>query len=139
MTDELAFKYVIQDFSNVYIGARLSYEELTLLDDTPQRLKSALFRSMLDDEKKKQRICDRLLKLEEGSAEYMMYLQLKMQIRIVKPVVRVDRKGKQHVEYKTTSYAFEDFMKMRGTKEAVSAQQISELTFKKLHLMSLAV
>lgn len=138
MASELDFKYVIQDFSNVYIGARLTYEELTQRDDTPQRLKSAVYRYLFETDVKEQRICDRLVQLKKDSAEYTIYMQLRMQIRVVTPVTKVDRKGKQHVEFKTDSYAFSDFMD-KLKEENIHADRISEITFKKLHLMSLAV
>ena len=35
-TANMDFKYVLQDFNNVYIGARLTFAELCEQDDTPQ-------------------------------------------------------------------------------------------------------
>ena len=35
MTDSMDFKYIIQDLSNYYIGARMTYEELIGHEDMP--------------------------------------------------------------------------------------------------------
>lgn len=133
------FKYVIQDFSNVYLGARLTYEELTQKEDTPQRLKSAVYRYLFENGLKETRICDSLIQVQKDSPEYLIYTQLRAKVRVITPVTKLDRKGKQHVEYLTQTYEFKDFIELRNKEGKVSANQISEITFLKLHLMSLAV
>ena len=48
-TANMDFKYVLQDFNNVYIGARLTFAELCEQDDTPQRLCTAVFQYVIPE------------------------------------------------------------------------------------------
>lgn len=44
------FKYVIQDLTNVYIGARYTYEEMLEDDNVPHKLKEVIVRILLTEE-----------------------------------------------------------------------------------------
>lgn len=133
------FKYVIQDFSNVYVGARLTYEELTQSTDTPARLNSAIFMYIAKEAVMDKQICEHLYEIEEGSMPYMIYAQLKAQMKIVSPIMKTDKKGRQFTEYKTNTVFVTDFIKDKQLKECTDVSRVSEVTFKKLHLMSLSV
>ena len=43
------FKYVIQDMSNIYIGARFSYGEMMEEEEVPYKLKKVIFRIFLQE------------------------------------------------------------------------------------------
>ena len=43
------FKYMIQDISNIYIGARSTYEELAENEELPQKLREVIVRAFLSD------------------------------------------------------------------------------------------
>lgn len=43
------FKYVIQDLTNVYIGARYTYEEMLEDDNVPHKLKEVIVRILLTE------------------------------------------------------------------------------------------
>ena len=43
------FKYVIQDLTNVYIGARYTYEEMLEDDNIPHKLKEVIVRILLPE------------------------------------------------------------------------------------------
>lgn len=136
---EQDFKYVIQDFSNVYIGARLTYEELTQSTDSPGRLNSAVFLYFFKENLQSRRLCEHLFEIEEGSMPYLVFAQLKAQVKIVCPVTKIDKKGRESIEYKTSTIAVTDFVKNQKLKEETTVDMVSEITFKKLHLMSLSV
>lgn len=133
------FQYVLQDFSNVYIGARLTYRQLTQQEDTPQRLSSAIFQYVYKEGLEDVRICDHLMSIQEETAPCLIYTQLKAQVKIIQPVAKTDRKGQETVEYKQQTYPVADFVHNKALREQVQPEQITEVTFKKLHLMSLHV
>lgn len=133
------FRYVLQDFSNVYIGARLTYGELTEQDDTPQRLSSAVYRYLMPDGLQDTRICDHLMTLTDGSMPYMVYAQLKAEMKVVQPVTKIHKNGRKVTEYKMQTYPVTEFIGNETLRQQVGPEQISEITFKKLHLMSLKV
>lgn len=133
------FKYVLQDFSNVYIGARLTYEELTQQEDSPQRLNTAIFMYMYKDNLQNVRICDHIMTVSEDDMSYMIFSQIKAQMKLVTPVEKIDKKGRKSTEYKTNIMAVTDFIRNKQLRENTKAEQISEITCKKLHLASLHV
>ena len=77
------FKYLIQDFSNYFIGARLTYDEMIDLDDMPGRFRSAIFKYMEDETPLDVRICDHLLSMDKKSKSAMIYSQLKTEITVL--------------------------------------------------------
>ena len=139
MGSDQDFKYVLQDFSNVYIGARLTYRQLTEQSDTPQRLSSAIFLYVFQNGLQDVRICDHLMQIEEKTMPCMIYMQLKAQIKVVEPVKKINKKGQESIEYKTRTYTAGEFIKNKELRQRIQPEQISEISFKKLHLMSLSV
>lgn len=71
------FKYVCQDITNLYIGARFSYQELMELDEVPFKLKMIFSHYMLKEVAAETRIEDHIFYLEETSLSYLAYRQLK--------------------------------------------------------------
>ena len=75
-TANMDFKYVLQDFNNVYIGARLTFAELCEQDDTPQRLRTAVFQYVIPEVGEEIRICDALSSMTKDSKLAMVLKQL---------------------------------------------------------------
>ena len=91
-TANMDFKYVLQDFNNVYIGARLTFAELCEQDDTPQRLRTAVFQYVIPEVGEEIRICDALSSMTKDSKLAMVLKQLRCKIKTVKPKIKVDKK-----------------------------------------------
>lgn len=139
MGNENDFKYVLQDFSNVYIGTRLTYGELVQLEDTPQKLRSAVYQYIYREADARTRICDHILSIKEDSMSYLVFTQLKGQIKIVFPESITDKKGKTKTQYRTETYSIADIVTNEELRNSISPEQITEYIFKKLRLVSLAV
>ncbi|MBR6316023.1 MAG: hypothetical protein K6E75_06815 [Lachnospiraceae bacterium] len=129
--NDLDFKYLMQDFSNYYIGARLSYEEMIDQDDMPGRLRSAIFKYMEDETSLDVRICDHLLSMEKKSKSAMIYSQLKTEITVL-PNAAAGR-------HKQTIVKADDFFADDMLRSSLTPDEISELRFKKKNLMFLRV
>lgn len=133
------FKYVIQDFSHVYIGARLTFEELGEQYDTPSRLKETIYRSIMGEVELTDRICEHMLELDKKSRTYLMYSQLKAQIKVCFFKKQLDKNGVEQEAYESKNYTIDELMADSFLKEHKEAYVIQEFSFSKRKLMSLAV
>jgi len=137
--NENDFKYVLQDFSSIYIGMRLTYQELADADDTPSRLKTAIYMYIATETPENTRLCDHVLSLEKGSRAYLVFSQLKGKFRAMIPVKVTDRKGRIHTEYREKIFTAEQLVSEEGLREMINPEYMIEYKFSKLHLGALSV
>ena len=128
---DTSYKYLIQDFSNYFIGARLTYEEMIDADDMPGRFRSAIFKYMEDETPLDIRICDHLLSMDKKSKSAMIYSQLKTEITVLPNPA--EGRPKQII------VRADEFFADDGIRNTITAEEISELRFKKKNLMFLRV
>jgi transcriptional regulator of NAD metabolism len=133
------FKYVLQDFSNVYIGMRLTYSELERQDDTPQKLRAAVFRFLQQEAGDGERLCDHIYRMRDDSVSYRVFSQLRGELKIQYPEQVTDKQGRIKTRYRVKSYTIPDFVKDETLKAEITPEQITEYVFKKRYLMSLTV
>lgn len=133
------FKYVMQDLSHIYIGARTSYEEIGEQYDTPSRLKSAIYRVVIDEVPLTTTVGEHLLTLAPKTKTYLMYKQLSAKVKIAFMEQKVDKKGIKREEYVSRVYAFEELAKDNFLRDYEGEFLIQEVSFNKRRLMSLAV
>ena len=133
------FKYVIQDFSHVYIGARMTYEEVGEDYDTPSKVKSAIYRFVLDEYDLEEPICKHLIELPQKSKTYLMYKQLDVKIKVGFFEKKMDKKGVEREEYVSRMYSIKELVEDSALKENLESYIIQEISFSKRKLMSLAV
>jgi transcriptional regulator of NAD metabolism len=139
MSNEMDFKYVLQDFSNVYIGMRLTYSELERQDDTPQKLRAAVFQYLQQETGDEERLCDHIYRMRDDSVSYRVFSQLKGELKIQYPEQVTDKQGRIKTRYRVKSYTIPDFVKDEALKAEITPEQITEYVFKKRYLMSLTV
>lgn len=133
--NENDYKYLIEDFSNYYIGARLSYQELADNENTPGRLKDALYRTFFKEIDPSVTIEEHLRGLEDTSPCRLAFFQLRIRIKVTSLQQKADKKGNLKEVYETTDYSLEDFLKQEQIRENPQAYLIQEISFKKRHLM----
>lgn len=133
------YKYVIQDFSNVYVGANYTYGELVDSDDTPSRLADVVCRIFYREVDAQTKIADHLQAIKEDSACYMAFSQLRIQIKVTFVVNVQDKSGNCKEEYETKDYSLDAFMKEVRIQDNPDGYLIQELSFKKRHLMMMHV
>lgn len=133
-----SFKYVIQSFSDVYFGGRLTYEELEAADDTPLQLKKIINRVIRSEVPKTTRIEDHLIQLTEDSDSYTMYEQMKVKIEVdFFDVVKEDAKGKK--EHQSKSYSIKELVHAKELHGERRNFVIREIYLKKLRLSFVTV
>ena len=76
------FKYVLQDFSNIYIGARSSYGELAENEDLPHKLREVIVRIFLTETTEDTTLENHLFSLTKDSASYRALKKMKARFRM---------------------------------------------------------
>ncbi len=129
--ESMDFKYLIQDFSWYYIGARLTYNELTETEDVPGRLRSAIFRYIEDEVSLDMRIAEHLLTMDRKSRSAMVYEQLQAEVTILP----APQRGREKQQIIKASLLFDD----ETLRRSLEWEEISEIRFKKKNLIFLRV
>lgn len=133
-----SFKYVIQNFSEVYFGGRLTYEELENADDTPLQLKKIINRVIRNEVPKTTIIEDHLMNLTEESDSYTMYEQMKVKIEIdFFDVVKENAKGQK--VHQSKSYTIKELVHAKELHGESRNFVIREIYLKKLRLSFVTV
>lgn len=132
------FKYVLQDFSKVYIGARLTYAEAADAEDTPAKLKSALYRLIYDKMvDRDETIEQHLRRISNEELAYLFYTQLNICIKAVKIDKSIDKKGREREKFITGDYSMKQFLENADIKEGDVILQ--EISFSKINLGKLSI
>ncbi len=139
MGNENDFKFVMQNFSDVFLGLRMTYSELADHEDTPQKLKTSIYMYILPEAGEDIRICDHVLTMDEKSKAYDVFARLKGKFKVMLPVEITDRKGKTRVEYREKILTVKELVSDSELKARINPDYILEYKFSKLHLGSLAV
>ena len=139
MGNESDFKFVMQNFSDIFVGLRLTYQELADAEDTPQKLKTAVYMYILPEAGEDTRICDHILTIDEKSKTYDVFARLKGKFRVMLPVEITDRKGRTRTEYREKVLTISELVADEQLKAQINPDYMMEYKFSKLHLGSLAV
>lgn len=132
MSNENDYKYVLEDFSTVFIGANYRYEELMIHEVAPLKYKEVVARVFVHEVSPKVTIAEHLMQLSADDKSYMLYHQLKIKIKIT----QLKKKGKG---YESKQCTFDEFMSSYQKRAADGECFVEEIILKKLHLVSFAV
>ncbi|MBQ9134996.1 MAG: hypothetical protein IJX66_02735 [Lachnospiraceae bacterium] len=131
------YKYIMQDVSTIYLGARYTYEELTNEEEIPFKIKSLVNRYV------KQELNGENLSLEshffymepQGFA-YQTYLQMKTKVKISILEEKRGFGGKVKKVYTTQTMKLQDFVKISPAEKEKQGIMIQEISLSKLALMA---
>ena len=135
--DDNAYKYVLQDFTNVYIGALFTSEELIASDDCPVRFKDFVIRVICKDGDRNMTISERLLEIKENDEVYSQLQKLKLKIKVTHLLKSLDKHGNEKDTYETKELSIEDFVKDDYVHDEPGEFLIQEISFKKRHLTAM--
>lgn len=131
------YKYIMQDVSTIYLGAKYTYEELTEENDIPFKIKSLVNRYIkpeLDGENLS--LESHFYYMEPKGFAYQTYLQMKT---VVKFSIIEEKKGfggKVKKAYTTKTMKLKDFVKIPPEEKEKQGIMIQEVSFSKLALMA---
>lgn len=127
------YKYVMQDVTNVYVGAKYTYEELINAEDVSFRLKTMVNRYMKPELSGEDlSIESHFYYMEPQGFAYQTYLQLKTRVRI--SILR-EKRGKR--QYATEIWKLQELVKLSPAQKEQAGILIQEIILSKLAMMTL--
>lgn len=132
------FKYIIQDFNNIYIGARWTYQEMTEHKDIPFKWKAVIAHYLSKDADLNMKFEDHLFAMTEHDFSYQTYLQLKAKVKVS---VWETKKGLFGTKsgYVSKEYSIADIITNQQLHECREHIIVEELRLSKMSLMTFSV
>ena len=133
-TNERDFKYVMQDTSHVFMGGRMSYEDMMTWEDVPFKLKAIVNKYFAG--KDEQSLAETMGVLSQEDFRYQILKQLKIKIKAGTYQNKKSLFGKEEKKYISKTYHLDEYMELiKGEKEAVT----EEFIFSKLAMMAFSL
>ena len=131
------FKYVVHDLTNVYIGAKFSYEELLNEEEVPFKLKMIISHYILKEVASTTKLEDHIFYLKETDISYFVFRQMKARFRL--NVWKDERDGVKKPGYRSQVYKIDEIIGNQELMEKRDITLVEELHITKLGLMSVSV
>ncbi len=133
IVNEDDFKYVMQDVSRYYFGARLSYNEILSQEMAPFKFKTILERYVLKDVDADTTLESHLYYLEDESFEARVYKQLKARVRVSQY-----KKNRTNL-YQEKLYTINELASFTHEEKEKMGMIVRELVLSKLALFAFSV
>ncbi len=133
-TNERDFKYVMQDTSHVFMGGRMTYEDMMTWEDTPFKIKAIVNKYFMN--KGEEGLAETIAGLEQDDFRYQILKQLKIKVKAGTYQTKKKFLGKEEEKYVSKLYALDEYMQLlSGEKVPVT----EEFVFSKLALMAFSL
>lgn len=127
------YKYVLQDISKLYIGAKFTYQEMMDRDDISFKLKAIFSHYMLKEVAADTTPENHVFYMQEGDLSYMVYHQLRAKFKMDFP--QLSSKGTW--KYKSEYHTIDEIVHNKQWQEQKDKIIIEEMVISKVHIMSL--
>ncbi len=128
------YKYIMQELSTLYIGARYTYDELIEAEEVPFKVKTLVNTYIKPELRGEDLSIESHFYYMEGSGfAYQTFLQLKTRVRF--SILR--DKGAKRGTYVTKVLKLQEFVKMPAAEKEKRGVLIQEIGISKLALMML--
>ena len=135
--DNRDYKHFIEDFSNIYLGGRLSYSEIMDNEDIPFKLRAIFMHYMMEGIDPDTTIENHIFFLKKNSMAYYTYKKLKA--KFVLNVFYEDGHGKGKPGYHLDEYEIDDILDNEDIMANKDTIFLQEVRIKKLKLLSVTV
>lgn len=133
-TNERDFKYVMQDTSHVFMGGRMTYEDMMTWEDVPFKLKAIVNKYFSGKEEAS--LAETMVVLAQEDFRYQILKQLKIKIKAGTYQNKKNFFGKEEKKYVSKTYHLDDYMQLiTEEKETVT----EEFIFSKLAMMAFSL
>ncbi len=134
------FKYVIQDMTNIFLGARFTYAELMEEEEVPHKLKEVIFRIFLQEVAEDTTLENHVFFLTKESASYKAFKKMKAKFRMsVWESASAGPGGRKKSGYVNREYTLEEIVDSPELHRKMDAIVVEELHISKLGLAALIV
>lgn len=129
------FKYVMQDVTKLYIGAKFTYQEMMDSDEVAFKLKAILSHYILKEVAGDTTPENHVFYMKETDLSYMVYKQLKAKFKMNFPVL--SKKGTW--QYKSEYHTIEEIVHNQQWQEQKDHIIIEEMVIGKVQIMALGL
>lgn len=130
------FKYVIQDTSHLFLGARMSFREMLDWEDVPFKFKSIVHKYFVENGDDSIGFSQALQNLSKTSFSYQVCKQLRMKVKAGTYLTKVNRKGIEERKYKSKVYSLDEYLELIQKEKDIIMEEIS---VSKLALLAFSV
>ncbi len=131
------FKYVMQDITNVYLGAKYTYDELMNVDEVPFKLKTIFSHYMLKEVSGDTTLENHVFYLEKGSLSYLAYKQMKAGFKM--SVFEENGHGKGKPGYVSREYKIDEILSSEELMSKKDQIVIEEVHITKLGMLAVGI
>ena len=132
--NERDFKYVMQDTSHVFIGGRMSYEDMITWEEVPFKIKAIVNKYFMGKEESS--LAETIFALEQDDFRYQILKQLKIKIKAGTYQMKKRLFGKEEEKYVSKLYTLDEFMELAQAEKRLVTE---EFIFSKLALMAFSL
>jgi len=132
------FKYIIQDFNSIYIGARFTYQEMMEHEDIPFKWKAVILHYLVKEADPAMKMEDHIFSMTEHDFSYQTYMQLKARFKLSVWEEKNGLFGKKS-GYVSKEYSIQEIVRSKELHENRDSIIVEELHLGKMALMSFAV
>lgn len=129
------FKYVMQDVSRLYIGAKYTYQEMMDTDEIPFKFRAILSHYILKDVAGDTTPENHIFFMKDTDLSYMVYKQMKIRFKMDFPVLS----GKGTWQYRSEYHTIDEIIKNAQWKEHMDEIVVEELMISKLQIMMMSL
>lgn len=133
------FKYMLQDTSYLYLGARYSYEELLGQEMVPFKLKTIIEQYLLKDVDVSTTLESHFYYMTPDTFAYKTYRELKVKIKVSLPEEKKGLGGKVSRRYKDKIYTLKEFTQLNLARKKAIGLIVREIVFSKLGLLTFTI
>lgn len=133
------FKYVLNDTSYIYIGARFSYKEMLEEEMIAFKLKTIISQYILKDVDEETTLESHFYYLTSDSFAYKTYRELKVKIKVSIPKEKRSLTGRVRYIYQDKVYTLKEFGELNLARKKQLGLIVREVIISKMGLMTFAV
>ena len=131
--NERDFKYVMQDTSRVFMGGRMTYEDMMTWEDVPFKIKAIVNKYFAG---KEEMLSATIAALEQNDFRYQILKQLKIKIKAGTYQKKKTLFGKEESKYVSKLYSLDEYMEVCKQENTLITE---EFIFSKLALMAFSL
>lgn len=133
------YKYTMADFSNIYLGAKLTYRDVMEHADINFKIKAIIERYFLKDLDPDTTLESHFYYMTQGEFAAKTYLQLKVRVKFNILEEKKGLFGKSQQVYTTQILPIHKFMEINLAKKKAGGVVIQEIIFPKMTLLGFAL
>ena len=131
--NERDFKYVMQDTSRVFMGGRMTYEDMMTWEDVPFKIKAIVNKHFAG---KEEMLSATIAALEQNDFRYQILKQSKIRIKAGTYQKKKTLFGKEESKYVSKLYSLDEYMEVCKQENTLITE---EFIFSKLALMAFSL